>query len=129
MEILLNLVWASLAVCLVQLWARFAPREGGSRRIQIVALAMLIVILFPVISVSDDLQAAQNPAEDDIYLRRDHAAPSSHSIVPVAAVPPRPVFAEIGLRFAGFFAPIGLSFQRMENPALDPIQNRPPPAA
>jgi len=129
MEILLNLVWALLAVCLVQLWVCFAPREGASRGTQIAALAMLILILFPVISVTDDLQAAPNPAEDKIYLRKNHAEASPHSLVPMAAVSPQPAFAELGFGFAGFVAPMGRSFQRAENPSLGPVQNRPPPIA
>ena len=37
---------------------------------QLVALLMLTAILLPVISVTDDLQACQNPAEVERYLRK-----------------------------------------------------------
>ena len=54
MEIILNLAWIFLAAVIMWLWLRYAPCEGASRRTQVAALAMLIVILFPVISVTDD---------------------------------------------------------------------------
>jgi len=68
METVLNLAWALLVMLMFGLWMRFAPhtgpnRRGDSPRIQFVALAVLILLLFPVISVTDDLQAIQNPAE------------------------------------------------------------------
>jgi len=72
METILNLAGALLAGVLMCLWVRYAPRRGASRRTQVAALAMLILILFPVISVTDDLQAAQNPADVAVYLRRGH---------------------------------------------------------
>jgi hypothetical protein len=51
------------------------PAAGATRRTQMVALAVLILILFPVISVTDDLQAIQNPAEVDSCLRRERSKP------------------------------------------------------
>lgn len=129
MEITLNLVWMLLAAVIVRLWVCHAPSEGASRRTQLAALAMLIFILFPVISMTDDLLAAQNPAEDDMYLRRDHSAVSPHSIFPAAAVLSPSMFTELSFVFlyfnesGHFFAPT------VDNPALTAIQNRPPPAA
>ena len=130
MEIILNLAWIFLAAVIVWLWLRYAPCEGANRRTQVAALAMLIVILFPVISVSDDLQALQNPAESDTFQcqRRDCLAGSSHAVHPAIAALPEPVFAEAVWSFQRY-ARLNFSSRAVENPAFDTIQNRPPPAA
>jgi hypothetical protein len=128
MELLLNLAWVLLAALMFGLWLRFSPRAGVSPHLQFVALAVLLLILFPVISVTDDLQAVQNPAEADCLVRRDHG-PTLHSILtPIAALP----LSAIGgvslsvLRMAMKGSPREPVFDR---PALAPIQNRPPPVA
>src|ERR1700722_11122625 len=90
MELVLNLAWALSAIVVVCSWLRFGPRAGAGRPAQLVALAVLILILFPVISVTDDLQAAQNPAEVDFCLRRDHVVSNSHSTFPAVATLPLP---------------------------------------
>jgi hypothetical protein len=74
MELFLNSAWALLAVAIVYLWLRLGRRAVSERQMSFVALVMLIVILFPVISVSDDLWSIQNPAETDTCQRRDHCA-------------------------------------------------------
>jgi hypothetical protein len=90
---------------------------------------MLILILLPVISVTDDLQALQNPAELDCCARRHHAVSCPHSIFPAAATLPPPVFAELSFGFLRFAAPGNRPAPLVELPALASIQNRPPPAA
>ena len=129
MELILNLVWVMLATLMIWLWMRHAPCEYLSRRMQVIALLMLIVILFPVISVTDDLGAAQNPAELDCCARRHHAVSCPHSIFPAAATLPPPVFAELSFGFLRFAAPGNRPAPLVELPALASIQNRPPPAA
>jgi len=129
MEITLNLFWALLSVLIVCLWMRFESRTGASRRMSLIALVMLIVILFPVISVSDDLWSIQNPAETDTCLRRDHLASCAHSIFPQMAALPEPAFAAPHLGFQRFIALLAQPPLAVGNPALDGIQNRPPPAA
>ena len=86
MELTLNLGWALVAVWILCAWVRTAPRRATDRRVQMVALAVVILILLPAISMTDDLLAAQNPAEIDCCARRnhDHGA-SPHSILPAAA--------------------------------------------
>jgi len=128
METILNLAWVLLAIALVRMWTRHAPREGASRGTQMAAVAMLVLILFPVISVSDDLQAAQNPAEDDVSLRREHTAVHPHFFPVVAAVPPAGI---AGLSYGSqlLAAPVLPAVPTVDNPAMAAIQNRPPPAA
>jgi len=74
-ELLFNLLWLTLSFGLVLFWTmRQRRRAGGlllcSTRTQIVALAMLIVILLPVVSLTDDLQACTTPAEAEHLGRR-----------------------------------------------------------
>jgi hypothetical protein len=130
MELTLNLGWALLALGMLWAWVRMAPQRTSDRRIQIVALAVVILILLPAISMTDDLVAAQNPAEIDCCARRnhDHAA-CPHSITPTAAAPPLPCFTGISLAFVGVAGPSNLPSPFVENPSLASIQNRPPPAA
>jgi hypothetical protein len=131
MEIVLNLIWLLLAVVIVRLWVCYAPQEGASRRTQIGALAMLILFLLPVISVTDDLQAAQNLAEDDTYacLRRSSTVASPHSIFPAASTLSSLAFAEFPVVYLGLVVAGHLPVGTPNNPALSAIQNRPPPAA
>lgn len=129
MEILLNLAWAALAVFIICLWARHGDRTGLHRRRQLVALAVLLAILFPVISVSDDLMAAQTATEQDSCQRRDYLAPSSaHPIVPLAAI----VYAlhfEMSFGTPQSTAIRTPSLPSVKRPQLAGIENRPPPAA
>ena len=129
MELFLNLAWAALATLMLVLWLRSGARDGADRRMQFVALAVLVAILLPVISVTDDLQAAQNPAEVDCCVRRAHEGNSAHVILSGTATPPPP-----GLAILAFGPCIHLVVDSrpapcVKSPALASIQNRPPPAA
>jgi hypothetical protein len=129
MELILNLAWALSAVAILSYWLRYARLVGASRRTQMVALAMLILILFPVISVTDDLQAMQNPAETDSCLRRVHAVSSPHSILAAPGTLPPPVLAELSFGVLQVATSGSLATPAINHPAMAPIQNRPPPLA
>jgi hypothetical protein len=89
MELFLNLVWLTLSVSLVCGYLAFAPAPLKSRKITvIIALALLILVLLPVISMTDDLAAINNLAETDHILRRDRAPLHLHSDVAVVAIVP-----------------------------------------
>ena len=129
MELTLNLVWLVLAVLLVKHWLSHTARGRARTLTHIAALGMLILILFPVISVTDDLVAAQNPAELDCCVRRIDADFCTHSNLPTAnALPPPPV-ADYSVGFLGFNAPHPTPAPYVETPAMASVQNRPPPAA
>lgn len=81
MELALNLAWILLASLMCWSWVCFAPKAGAHRRTQIVALAVLILILLPVISVTDDLLVAQNPAETNSCERKDNASAHQHATI------------------------------------------------
>jgi len=129
MELVLNLVWLTLAAALMGHWLRHASESGSDRRMQLVSLVVLIFILLPAISMTDDLLAAQNPAEADCCLRRDHDYSNPHSIFPAVATPPLAVFGDPGLRLISTLTAGFVSEPVVDSPALAAIQNRPPPAA
>jgi hypothetical protein len=129
MELILNLAWLGLAAAILGLWPPFGRRAGVSGGKQMVALAVLTLILFPVVSATDDLLAAQNPAEADCCQRKDHAAASAHSMVPAVASPPQPAFAGLSFSFLRLATPGTLDAPAVDHPGLAAVQNRPPPAA
>jgi hypothetical protein len=89
MELFLNLVWLTLSASLVWGYIAFAPAPLKDRKVTaIIALALLILVLLPVISMTDDLAAINNPAETDHLFRRDRAPLLLHSDVAVVAVVP-----------------------------------------
>lgn len=128
METILNLVWLLLAGILVCLWIRHAPRRGASRQMQVASLAILILMLFPVISVTDDLQAAQNPTEVETCVRRGHLAGSPHFLFPIIAIQPPSFFSAQPFGYRRIAVPSWRPSPTVDNPALAAIQNRPPPA-
>ena len=130
MELTLNLGWALIALWMSLAWVRNAPHAAPLRRIQMVALALVIAILLPAISMTDDLVAAQNPAEIDCCARRVHdQVRRAHSIVPIVAPPPHPGIAEVLPAFAGP-APVNRQPSPfVANLCFTSIENRPPPAA
>jgi len=129
MELILNLAGVLVAMAMGCLWLHLAPREGADRRRQLVALALLVLILFPVISVTDDLMAVQNPAETDSSLRRDHLLPRVDSTFLATAGAPEALFAEQTSGCLRLAAPGASLTHILISPAMSPIENRPPPAA
>ncbi len=80
MELSLNLAWAVLATAMMAIWLRFRPCHKANGSMQLAALTVCILILLPVISISDDLMAAQFPAETDSSLRWGQRASSNHPV-------------------------------------------------
>ena len=72
MELLLNLAWVLLTLPAYWLWRREAERKG--RRFSalqcLLALGCLLVLLFPVISASDDLHVMRAEMEDSSISKR-----------------------------------------------------------
>jgi hypothetical protein len=91
-EVFFNLVWVAVSVALFAVWLTALRQERKQSRLpavgtQIVALAILVVILLPVISLTDDLQAVNTPAEAEHLFRRgdlEHAVDQSLHSLPVA---------------------------------------------
>lgn len=129
MELFLNLAWAVLAIAFASLWLETETRSGAERRLSMTALVMFLVILFPVISVSDDLWSIQNPAETDSCQRRDHLATCPHTMVPAPAALPAPLFAGVIFKVDDALLRFDPPTRALGIPALSSIQNRPPPYA
>jgi hypothetical protein len=128
-ELFLNSVWALLALAIVCFWLRQESPGHTRRRSPFIALVMLIVVLFPVISVSDDLWSMQNPAETDSCQRRAHLASCPHSLFPAMSSVPESPFIGVASDYQELIAPPNRALRTVDNPAFDAIQNRPPPAA
>ena len=94
MELFLNSGWALVAIASLFLWLHLGRRKAADRHLSFIALVMLIVTLFPVISVSDDLWCLHNLAETDTCQRRDYGVSCPHSIFPVATLPESVVAAQ-----------------------------------
>jgi hypothetical protein len=68
MELLLNLIWVLLAVPAFWLWRREVVPAHRNRYLNpircVFALAFVLLLLFPVISATDDLRAMQPETEE-----------------------------------------------------------------
>lgn len=129
MELTLNFGWVVVAVWMLVAWLRLASQGSSQRRGQMVALAVVVLILLPAISMTDDLVAAQNPAEAVTCVRRDHDDFSQpHSIIPLTFSMPLPAFAGLLISTAHRPAACNLASLEVEHPFPPSIQNRPPPA-
>ncbi|MGD0939494.1 MAG: hypothetical protein ABR905_07255 [Terracidiphilus sp.] len=129
MELATNLGWTAMTIAMCWLWVRHARREDRGRWTQFVSLALVLVIMFAVITVYDDMAMAQNPAETRCFLREDDFGAHEHAqLHPVVASIPTPAtetpFNTFCLVVLG-----SLLVQTLKIPALSSIQNRPPPAA
>jgi hypothetical protein len=99
MELILNLMWAGFSVLLIAIWFRAAANSTSvSRKVQIFALMMVVLFLLPAISMSDDLIAAQGPAETDNSLRRVADSDYGHHIPhPVSFALPEQVITSLSV--------------------------------
>jgi hypothetical protein len=129
MELALNSAWFLLAAALVCLWLRTTPCCGTHRSTEIVALIALALILLPAISMTDDLMAAQNPAEADNCLRRDQSSQPLWVLFPPPSALPSTVFAGLPRTVFSGRAHVQLPNWITDTPDRGIIQNRPPPAA
>jgi hypothetical protein len=111
MELLLNLAWLLLALPAYWLWRRAAgsrPKTGARSVECLLALGCVLVLLFPVISASDDLHAMRAEMEDSSVSKRSVGQTSSarHSAAVnglqgpagLMALGPRLAVPEIGLQ-------------------------------
>jgi hypothetical protein len=86
MEVLLNILWFALcnlaAWYWLQRWRRGSQPQGLA--VQLSALACMLVLLFPVISATDDLYAAQLPFETSVTQKSSKGSSSGRSLSPHA---------------------------------------------
>ena len=130
MELVLNLGWVVLVTLMCWLWLRHpARREGRGRWPQVVSLALVVVMMFVVITMYDDMAMAQNPAETSCFAREDLSGARAHAMLHPAATFTQPLFSEPS--FEAFYLGVvgNTPAPALRSPALRSIQNRPPPAA
>jgi hypothetical protein len=80
MELLLNLAWLLLAIPAYWLWRNSRPanrRHGFSSLQCLLALGCALVLLFPVISATDDLHAMRAEIEESSVSKRSMRQASS----------------------------------------------------
>lgn len=74
MELFFNLLWVATSLLIIGSWlvctARGVDPVRHSIGVQLIALALLIIILLPVVSLTDDLHATALLAESDHLWRR-----------------------------------------------------------
>ena len=128
MEVFLNCTWALVALLLIEMRNRTETRTGAHRRNSLVALAMLLVILFPVISVTDDLWSIQYPAETDTALRRNHLDAGTHFPLTEFALPSSAFRTNVEFAWMGSIV-AHRPARRPGSPLCSAILNRPPPSA
>lgn len=127
MEPLFNLVWAFVATASLYLWLKRGRRTPQNERSSLVGLALLALILFPVISVSDDLWSLQNPTETDSYQRRNQFDGHIQKHFLATAALPEPIGVELPIEFRNLETPRIAELTGAINPAFGFIENRPPP--
>jgi hypothetical protein len=84
LELLFNVAWLALSLGLVCFWFSSQRRhcrksQGATLCVQIITLALLILILLPVVSLTDDLCATATPVEVEHFSRRGDLLPA-HNI-------------------------------------------------
>jgi hypothetical protein len=98
---------------------------------QIVSLALVLAMMFVVITMYDDMAMAQNPAEIRCFQREDDLSAHAHVHAPfhpaVASTPT--LAAEVPFNMFSFAVVGSLLVPTVELPFLSSIQSRPPPAA
>jgi len=112
MELLLNLAWLLLALPAYWLWRGSRTRHAGNllRSLQcVIALGCLLVMLFPVISATDDLIAARTEMEEPGGSRSLRQSDSEKTGLAKAGVHPVPALLATELVFAPAAEPISFN--------------------
>ena len=128
MESVLNLEWLAVAVAMCWLWMRHARREGPERSTQLVSLALVLITMFTVIAMYDDMAMAQYPAEARCFQREDDFGAHSHTQFHPVMVWTPTLVAELPFNGLGFAVPGSPDAPVVKVPVFSSLQNRPPPA-
>ena len=132
MELFLNLAWLGLSATLVWGYLQFSgARYPDAKWRAIVALALLILVLLPVISMTDDLAAFNNPGETNHVFRRDGSLLQLDADVAAIAIVRLllDIFAMVAVRLSSdLFRRRSLSSVLLDG-AMRSLGLRPPPVA
>ena len=130
MELVLNLGWVVLVTLMCWLWLRHPARcEGRGRWAQLASLALVLVMMFVVITMYDDMAMAQNPTETSCFAREELLGARAHAMLHPVANFTQALFS--GPSFEAFYLGVVSNHPApaLRPPAMGSIQNRPPPAA
>lgn len=129
-EILLNITWAVCSLILIGLWLRRGISQSISRRTQLLALGMAVLLLLPVISLSDDLLAMQAPAETDTCVRRVQNADNLHPTPwTLTSALPSGIYMPALTGLVATQQPPSKEQATPPSPVPPPMDSRPPPMA
>lgn len=136
METFFNFLWVTVTIALCAGWCAHLRRITSKSLlpaigVQLVALGVLALVLLPVISLTDDLQACTTPAESEHLSRRGDLQPAPDqpgdslplSLAVLAAAPrasEMPIVAFVGVEQSTSQQIGGFSSS---------LATRPPPAA
>jgi hypothetical protein len=81
LELLLNLLWILLALPAYWVWqqSQCTKRQRVQSRHSLLLMACVVLLLFPIISASDDLQAMRPEVEESSSRDLRHAQGSRHA--------------------------------------------------
>jgi hypothetical protein len=134
-ELLLNFAWLVLSASLAILWIKglrlvSTSSKQPSTTVQLLALAMLIVILFPAISMTDDMQALST-AEVEHVTRSADLLPNSDQPADLVVPPDANLFPSRSVFNLQTFARVEPSLEkaRPQSGSIRQSANRPPPLA
>jgi hypothetical protein len=128
-ELLLNIAWLVLSVSLAFCWIRgWTCSKILDRKLQLLALAMLIIILLPVISMTDDMQAIST-AEIEHVTRRADWPPNSDQLSGLVVALNIQLFASRHFFNLQTFARVEPAIENVRPQSVPTRQmaNRPPP--
>jgi hypothetical protein len=128
MEALLNIVWFLIAVgsFVASIW--LAPRDRRHLLPQLFALLCLLVLLLPIISITDDLQAETLIVEDSITKWTTRGAAYSSRIISTLGVAIVPVvLLSSMLRCTAWRSSEEMFESSLDSPALRLTFGRAPP--
>lgn len=138
-EILLNCVWLVLGLSLISAWSAHVWRTRASRPdgslpscgLQFTAILLLVILLFPVISLTDDIAMCTAPRDAERALRLhdpfDGAQPAQ--AFPLSTMAWMDAVADMFRK--GLSRPVEQEAHVIEQLAgtRSPIESRPPPPA
>ena len=130
MELVLNLGWVVLATLMCWLWVHHpARRESRGRLEKLVSLGLVLVMMFVVITMYDDMAMAQNPAETSCFQREDFSSARAPAMQHPVASFTQPLVSEPS--FEAFYLGVvgNHPAPALQSLALSSIQSRPPPSA
>jgi hypothetical protein len=128
-DLFLNCAWGLIALVGMDHWLRTWRKNSASHRASLAALITILVILFPVISLNDDLYFAQNLSDIDSVGCSSRPISSAHSFFP--AIPDLPELAIRAMSLGALRPRVleSVSVPSVGNPARNPVWSRPPPFA